>query len=242
MQSKISFSKFCSTLEVPVKNKKYKWIPLLFSDGPEQEKIRQWCYKENQILPVYETPLSSILLQEYKINTLQIEQWEERLLEIAHWFGVFDENEYHAFWGLASFDKRKSHANRVARLANELSAAMEEDICPEYFPIEQYFKKNNLPIDEINSLTLQFIDFNMPKILRTLADIAPKKLRERRREERPRTGKKYAVIFAKYMANQFELVFKKIPNDVIAACVCLKYPEIDPPPNEDTIRDWRVAK
>jgi hypothetical protein len=119
---------------------------------------------------------------------------------------------------------------------------LEDDICPEYFPIEQYFKKNKLPIDETNSLTLQFIDFHLPQILRMLAEIAPKKLRERRREARPKTGKVYARIFAKYMAHKFELVFNRIPNDVIAACVCLKYQEIDPPPNEDTIRDWRATK
>jgi hypothetical protein len=104
MQSKIPFSKFCSTLEVSVKDTRYKWVPCLFSDGPEQKKIKQWCHKENPILSVYNTPLSSILLREYQINTLQPEQWEEKLLTIAHWFSAFDDTEYPTHWELASFD------------------------------------------------------------------------------------------------------------------------------------------
>jgi hypothetical protein len=79
-------------------------------------------------------------------------------------------------------------------------------------------------------------------LLERLADYAQKKIVEPRRDARPNTGDANARAFAKSLAEDFKILFGRIPNEVIAACVCLRYPEMESPPNADTIRDWRGAR
>jgi hypothetical protein len=80
-----------------------------------------------------------------------------------------------------------------------------------------------------------------PMLLR-LAEKACEYSRETKRDKRPNTGNADARVFARHLAGNFDLLFRRIPNGVIAACVCIMFPEIDPPPNEDTIRSWRDAR
>jgi len=51
-----------------------------------------------------------------------------------------------------------------------------------------------------------------------------------------------SMELARHLAERFDEYYGWIPNKIVAACVILKYPEIDPPPNEDTVRDWRGVK
>ena len=79
-------------------------------------------------------------------------------------------------------------------------------------------------------------------MLRRLAEHAEQSLKEPKRDKRPNIPNADARAFARYLADDFKLFFGKTPNEVIAACVVLKFPNIDPPPDESTIRDWRGVK
>lgn len=81
-----------------------------------------------------------------------------------------------------------------------------------------------------------------PDLLRRLADHAEKAIYLKKRTARPNTGNANARVFAVHVANGMKQFFNRTPNEIIAACVCLKYPELEQPPNADTIRDWRGAK
>ena len=80
------------------------------------------------------------------------------------------------------------------------------------------------------------------KVLRNLADYADRLSREERRDKRPLTGEANARVFARYISDHFHRFFGRTPNDVIAACVCLKFQELEEPPNGDTIRAWRGVR
>jgi hypothetical protein len=82
----------------------------------------------------------------------------------------------------------------------------------------------------------------LPSILRRLADYAAKSTDRPRRNHRPNAGNANARVFAKYLATNFRIMFRRKPDDVIAACVALRYPDPDNPPNGDTIRSWRGAR
>lgn len=79
-------------------------------------------------------------------------------------------------------------------------------------------------------------------VLRNLADYADRLRREERRDKRPLTGEADARVFARYISDHFHRFFGRTPNDVIAACVCLKFQELEEPPNGDTIRAWRGVR
>ena len=82
----------------------------------------------------------------------------------------------------------------------------------------------------------------LSSMLRRLADLAEQKCREPKRDARPKTANANARAFARHLAKEFEFKFNRTPNDVIAACVCLRFPDLENPPNEDTIRAWRGAR
>ena len=85
-------------------------------------------------------------------------------------------------------------------------------------------------------------DQELHKLLKSIATYADKNAAEQRRIGRPNTGHPNARAFALHLAENFDETFHCMPNEVIAACVCLKYPQLENPPNADTIRDWRGAK
>lgn len=79
-------------------------------------------------------------------------------------------------------------------------------------------------------------------LLRRLADYAEASPKQRKRDQRPTVTNRDARAFARELSDHFDLFFKRKPNEVIAACVALKFPELDPPPDEATIRKWRGKK
>lgn len=83
-----------------------------------------------------------------------------------------------------------------------------------------------------------------PNALRQLAHSAKRKAQTAQpRDARPATGHPEARLFARYLAdNFFKQMFDRTPNAVIAACVRLKFPDLDIPPDEGTIRSWRGAR
>lgn len=79
-------------------------------------------------------------------------------------------------------------------------------------------------------------------LLRRLADYAEACPKKPKRDQRPSFPNQDARAFARELSDFFNLFFKKHPNEVIAACVALKFPELDPPPDEAAIRKWRGKK
>lgn len=83
----------------------------------------------------------------------------------------------------------------------------------------------------------------LPPILRRLGEYAKAALHAPKRGARPKTKSPNARVFARELSDYFEEHFKETPRNVIAACVRIKFPEIDPPPGDVTIRDWlRIRK
>lgn len=92
------------------------------------------------------------------------------------------------------------------------------------------------------NLASRFPSQELPTMLRRLAAIAEQKAKEPKRDYKPNQTYPNARTFARHLAEYFEQSYGYPFDHVIAACVYLKYPELDPPPNEDTVRGWRGAR
>jgi hypothetical protein len=243
-----------------------EFAKLLLADGTEQNRIKTWCKKN----PKYDSALRFDRMFRFELEVLHrvnnnnheaisaCEGWEATLIELAEMFGYFYELQE---WEIATSEERKAHLNKVAKLARELAETLTEEPHPSYPPVIEFFDDdcvmdvfNLLPEmhrkyslrakDYRGALTFYFPDGGqkLPSVLLRLAEYADKKLYETKRIARPNTGHANSRAFALYLAEGINRRFNKIPNEVIAACVCLKYPELENPPNSDTIRDWRGVK
>jgi hypothetical protein len=196
---------------------------------------------------------------------LPCEDWEVELFSLAMHFKCF---QGLSAWEAASAEKRLSHTYKVVKLARELADVMEEEPHPYYPPVLALFDEersidiiSELPEDtarellsciphyESASVALSnlFISSDeqqeLPSILRRQAEIRERAANKKRLDTRPNTGNPDARAFARYLANHFKELYKlkRMPNEVIAACVVLKFPELDSPPSADDIRFWRRA-
>lgn len=79
-------------------------------------------------------------------------------------------------------------------------------------------------------------------MLRRLADRAEAQAKKPKRDNRPNVPDADARVFAREITDFFEQGFGRRPNTIIAACVALKFPQLDPPPDEAVIRKWRGVK
>ena len=81
-----------------------------------------------------------------------------------------------------------------------------------------------------------------PSLLRRLADYAEARIADPKRDHRPSRSNADARALARDLARYFLSSFHKVPNEIIAACVRLYFPNLDDPPDEGTIREWRGVK
>jgi hypothetical protein len=85
-------------------------------------------------------------------------------------------------------------------------------------------------------------------IFERLADYAENSINEPKRDRRSNSGNADARAFARQLAEYFKKpryyrnLDCQIPNTLIADCVTLKFPDLDPPPDDKTIRDWCRTK
>jgi hypothetical protein len=228
-------------------------VKLLLSNGFEQNKIQSWCRKHprNDLAKENDNnPCTPDIIE-------PCEGWEASLQVLAVAYASFC--ELHE-WEMASSEVRTAHATKVARLARELADALTELPQPGYPLVLRLFDEDCardilklLPKDEIKYLMLSSDPFfplaayfsggqRFPPLLRRLADYAEKKMSAPKRQKRPQTGHSNSRAFALHMAERITKEFKRTPNEIIAAFVFLKYPELDNPPNADTIREWRGVK
>lgn len=83
----------------------------------------------------------------------------------------------------------------------------------------------------------------MPSMLRRLAEYVEEQANSPSREPRPNTPTTMganARAFARYLTAYFEFNYNLTPDEVIAACVALRFP--DSPPDADDVRSWRGAR
>lgn len=102
-----------------------------------------------------------------------------------------------------------------------------------------FFPLWRTPASALSSLFLAGQPQRVESVLRRLADYAELQSKKEKRDKRPFTGNANARVFAKELAWHFKTYFNKTPNEVIAACVILKFPSIEPVPNGEQIRKWR---
>ena len=225
---------------------------LFLSDGAEQNKIKAWC-KKNPREDLAERNNSRLTLD----GVAPCEGWEASLIQVIFDYGNTGELSE---WSLASAEQRKAHTVKVARLARQLADALTEEPHPYYPPVTRLLEENfvqkivnlipekerkYLAVGDRSPYTILGLYTErqyLPSVLRKLADHAEKELRKGKSIARPNTGHANSRAFALHMASCFNSGWKKTPNEIIAACVCLKYPELENPPNADTIRDWRGVK
>ncbi len=79
---------------------------------------------------------------------------------------------------------------------------------------------------------------NFPSMLRRLADYAEACIEKPKRDQRPNFPNRDARAFARELANHFARFFDCRPLEVIASCVALMFPDLDPPPQKDLVSGW----
>lgn len=237
-------------------------LNLLFDEGVEQKIIREWCKK-----PTVKNggngcqAVLYIFNHGYKLpdEVLPCEEWEARLFWLAWQFRDFKKL---SAWERTSAEQRSKHSKDVAKFARSLAKALEKNPRPDYPPIFELFddkkvaeKVKLLFLERAEEKMLQelnregfigevrlssYLEYQaLTPMLRRLADIAEEHAKIDSRSAKPNTGHPEARVFANYLASHFQAEFGDVPNGIIAACVRLRYPDIDRPPDEGTIRSWR---
>ncbi|MEW8293625.1 MAG: hypothetical protein AB2651_22125 [Candidatus Thiodiazotropha sp.] len=202
---------------------KYKlrleWWRILLSDNPNAKIIREWMKSDFHFR----------------------EEWEVCLFRLSEHFADFNRITK---WETASAEIRQRHTKRVSRLANELADALEEEHRPYYPPVVDLVDKPSLPFAIASALNANDTD-GLPALLRKLANYADSAKFEKKRDTRPNIPGNNARAFTRHLDIFFRDVFEfdngKMPNNIIAECVSLRFPDIDTP-GEDSIRKWRGSK
>lgn len=211
-------------------------LELLLSSNPDAVKVVEWLERNND-------KKRNHFLQKIAFLADKLTSYKE----IDAWEG-------------APMKDRISHSRRVTKLARELAAALDEDIRPTYPPALELFDEERA-IDIMRALSSKWYfghlstkakklsrrflspDYQrLQPMLKRLAIFSEEATKAEQRDKRPSFPNANARAFARQLAGYFKQFYDRTPNEIIAACVCLKFPEIDPVPDESTIRAWRGAK
>lgn len=238
-------------------------LALLLSDTPDAAQVREWLRR----LPP-DTEETALLNRSAEARAAAPcappEPWELEAFKLAQAVARFAPL---APWERLSAEQRQDHARRVARLARELAAAFEADAAPEYpgalalldeataralapgllsvgaadfHPLAEFPP----PLTARELLARAFRDTPQPlaPMLRELAAVADRKATERRRDTRPNTGAADARAFARDLGGWLAAAYGRPADAVVAALVRLRFPDIETPPDESTVRGWRGTK
>lgn len=251
-------------------------LALLLSREPDAEKVRKWLKKHAR------PSFGRVIMRDY-----QLEDWEAEL-----WFLSLQFQNFWSIkeWEAASAETRRTHAQRVAKLARTLAEAIEEAPHPYYPPVLAFFD-DGPALDILRALPekwaaslLATTGYSLregeyertgppayhyegqpqwespaknlaksrvsnawhpqqfPSLLRRLADYAEAQRDTPKRDHRPHVPGADARAFARSLTEYFSLFFHKTPNEVIAACMSLRFSDLDSPPTKETIRAWRGVK
>lgn len=251
-----------------------KYLELLISSSPDADRIRRWLKKNAR------QDIRSIIRRDLSQSC---EDWEAEIWFLSNYFSYYLPMD---IWEITPTEKRRSHANHVARLCRELADTLEEETRP-YYPSALGFFDSERAVDIIRALQeptakallagtgysldwrdgytrngspsywlakdgkpvyaepssalerrFSFKAQRFPSMLRQLADYAEACIEEERRDQRPNSYNRDARVFAREIAKHFSMFFNSRPLEVIASCVALMFPDLDPPPHKDLIRGW----
>jgi len=185
---------------------------LLFQNTPEAELVRNWFKKKHA---------------------------DQLHLDIAH---ILGEKVQLDSWGKLNSEERKKKAVKVAKLARQLANELQDFPKPE-IPLALSLVDN---MDAMAILHAIFYSDALPSsksfefnpVLEALADFADTAPNVRRLDARPNTGTPEARILCRQLAEAFLKNDLRPSHTIIAAAIILAFPNLDTPPNSDTVRDW----
>jgi hypothetical protein len=105
--------------------------------------------------------------------------------------------------------------------------------------------KPHLPLSAAEVLACYFPKQAMASSLLRWAKRALKEVNAPQRDPRPHTPTPMhanARVFAQQLDRYFKWRYKRTPNEVIAACVALRFPDLYPKPGGEDVRTWRGAR
>jgi len=241
------------------------WIDILMTRGGYPSKVREWLKKQKDANS--ELPPDHALGQYLPSDVQPPKKWESDLLTLAGIFEMFHELSP---WERTVNEDRFRHSRKVAKAARELAEALEEPANPGYPPVFGLFDedaaeeiiglisdkmpptlirytkldpKEKKPLFPLNwNLAIHLPHQKLPALLRRLAEFADEQCKEPRRDNKPNHGDANARAFGRHLATEFSRLFRCTPNDVIADCVMVRYPDIDPPVTGELVRRWRGAR
>jgi hypothetical protein len=228
-------------------------LDALRAESPDAKKIRAFL-RRHAVESPYGLP-----------SPTEPRAWERELLALALKFAAFRPL---GEWETATTRERNEHEQRVARLSRELAQALNEAPRPDYPPVFALFGDREaraiieaLPEDVRRTITgtpYGLIQYErlpggvgaalaslgvaapqyMPALLHSLVAFAEASTRGRKRDARPTASSANARVFARELVNYFEGRYRRKAYGIVAACIALKFPGLDPPPTESDIRKW----
>jgi len=209
----------------------------LFQD--ETNNIHKWC-KKNTLTRDMPIPLRSEDIPE---GVSYPKSWELNLFYIWQSCTMmdmyFDKNDPVM---AATLKKGRKYYSDISSLAKKLASVIDShsaSFSAMKIIIDMQIKEGKMP-EEMR------LNHNFSKALRGLSQISEEQAllfdNIPWQDKRPSTGNPKARALARKLAGFLDANYSRTPNGLIASCVILTYPDLDPPPNEDTIRKWRGVK
>ncbi|MBL8243166.1 MAG: hypothetical protein JNL89_03205 [Rhodanobacteraceae bacterium] len=238
----------------------------LLSNDPDAEKIRAW-FTKHPLPPtrnLTEQELAILLLVSAIDTCRPLSKWEKAtarertahaaaVARLASALAELIESDCRPFYppALELFDE--SQANRIvsefAPASRDLLRAGTrfDERGPSLF---ETATGNPVFMSVARHLADAFYRINDPPqsvadLLRNLATWSQREAREaneKPRARRPQTGDANRRVLAVHLASHFQRLYRLSPNEVIACCVNLVYPEAYPPATEDEVRTWRGVR
>lgn len=209
-------------------DKRADWLDVLLGPTRDASTIRDWIKERAQGACIDRFP--------------NLQDWESGLMELVELFDYYIPTSAIARRPTKKMLTRKT--KEVASKARALAKAMEHEALPwrqgpsvlAYFDQERIAELEEL-IGEQSLFDLPSQRF--PSLLMALADDVDKFLvRVRESRGQPKLKQDDPRVFADNLAHYFRFSYKARPDTVIAACVCIRFPDVYPQPDAYTIKDW----
>lgn len=215
------------------RDKRADWLDVLLGPTSEARTIRDWIKKRAQGARIQQ--LASF------------QDWEAGLLELVE---LFDDHQPISSKDRVPAKKMLTRKTKeVASKARALAKAMEHEALP--WRPESVGDPSVLAcfdperIAELEELIGKPSLFALPKqrfpsLLRQLAnDVDALLVCVRESPWQPKLKQDDPRVFAHEIADYFKTIYGARPHTVIAACVCIRFPDVYPQPDAYTIKDWQ---
>jgi len=173
-----------------------------------------------------------------------------------------------SLWQASPASARRAYCKRVAKLARDLAALLNENVRPDLptawnlfdpqliqaaLEADPSFRPVPLLIEQagVRRRARARIKPAWPRPLRLqrtgpmlsrLAEHVESAQHDRLTDSRPNTGNPHQRTAARHLAAWFQQNYRRIPNEVVADLVNLMVPSRDSPATDVSVREWRGAK